>query len=65
MRDALKEPQSALPYWDATRDRRIPAAYWGKDNPLYDTTREMDPALTDGAGVTLPVSGSFNADAII
>jgi hypothetical protein len=43
MRDALKEKQFALPYWDATRYRRIPAAYWGKDNPLYDTTREMGP----------------------
>jgi hypothetical protein len=43
LRDALKEPQFALPYWDSTRHRRIPAAYWGKGNPLYDATREMGP----------------------
>jgi hypothetical protein len=44
LRDAVKEPQFALPYWDSTRHRSIPAAYWGKDNPLFDATREMGPA---------------------
>lgn len=43
LRDALREPQFALPYWDATRHRRIPAAYWGKDNALDDPTRLMGP----------------------
>ena len=43
LRDAVKEPQFALPYWDSTRHRRIPAAYWGKGNALHDATREMGP----------------------
>jgi hypothetical protein len=29
----------ALPYWDWTRDNRLPAALFGAGNPLLDTTR--------------------------
>lgn len=43
MRDAIREPSFALPYWDASRDRRIPAIYWGKENPLADVTRLQGP----------------------
>ena len=43
LRDAVKEPQFALPYWDSTRHRSIPAAYWGNDNVLNDATRAMGP----------------------
>jgi hypothetical protein len=43
LRDAVREPQFALPYWDSTRHRKIPAAYWGNDNVLNDATRAMGP----------------------
>lgn len=43
LRAALGEPRFALPYWDATRHRRIPAAYWGEGNPLNDSTRLQGP----------------------
>lgn len=43
MRDAIKEPKFALPYWDASRYPRIPAAYWGKGNPLFDPSRLQEP----------------------
>ncbi|GAB3093378.1 tyrosinase family protein [Lysobacter terrae] len=61
LRDAVKEPQFALPYWDSTRHRRIPAAYWGKENPLYDATREMGPedVIPDDF---LDVSGALSLD---
>ena len=36
---AIQEPSLALHYWDWTKFPRIPAAYWGKDNPLNDPTR--------------------------
>ena len=36
---AIQEPSLALHYWDWTKYPRIPAAYWGKDNPLNDPTR--------------------------
>jgi hypothetical protein len=40
MQAAINEPTFALPYWDWTKTRRMPAHYFGKDNPLYDVTRE-------------------------
>jgi hypothetical protein len=33
----------ALPYWDWTREARPPRAYFGKDNPLADSTRVYGP----------------------
>ncbi len=36
---AIQEPSLALHYWDWTKYPRIPEAYWGKDNPLSDSTR--------------------------
>ncbi len=33
----------ALPYWDWTRQARPPQAYFGKDNPLNDSTRVYGP----------------------
>lgn len=43
MRDAIKEPQFALPYWDASQQPYIPAVYWGKGNPLEDQSRLQEP----------------------
>ncbi len=40
MQAAINEPGFALPYWDWTKTRRMPAHYFGKDNPLNDVTRE-------------------------
>ncbi len=43
MAAAIGEPAFALPYWDSSSDQRIPAQYWGRDNPLHDTTRLQRP----------------------
>ncbi len=39
MQTVIGEPKLALPYWDWTRSPRIPAAFWGDDNPLNNVTR--------------------------
>lgn len=39
IRRILNEPSFALPYWDWTRNPRVPAWYWGEGNPLFNTTR--------------------------
>ncbi len=39
IRRVLKEPAFALPYWDWTRNARVPDWYWGDGNALYNTTR--------------------------
>ncbi|WP_028466395.1 tyrosinase family protein [Nisaea denitrificans] len=58
----------ALPYWDWTFDRQIPRAYSdatynGKENPLYDPTREMTPtdSLSDES-VGVEVMASIYAE---
>jgi tyrosinase len=33
----------ALPYWDWTANPLLPATFWGLDNPLNDSSREIDP----------------------
>lgn len=61
MRDAIKEPQFALPYWDASQHPRIPAAYWGANNPLGDSTRLQD--ATDEIPVDLlDIAGPLTLD---
>ena len=40
MQAAINEPGFALPYWDWTKTRRMPAHYFGQGNPLHDRTRE-------------------------
>ncbi|CAA9371767.1 MAG: hypothetical protein AVDCRST_MAG89-4657 [uncultured Gemmatimonadetes bacterium] len=41
---AINEPTLALPYWDWTRNPRIPAAYFGgPQNPLFDASRLQRP----------------------
>ncbi len=40
MQAAINEPTFALPYWDWSTSPRMPAHYFGDDNPLYDVTRE-------------------------
>jgi len=46
MAAAIGEPGFALPYWDSSSDRRIPLQYWGRENPLNDTTRLQRPEDT-------------------
>ena len=43
---AIQEPTLALHYWDWTRHPRIPDAYWGDGNPLWDGTRIQRPGDT-------------------
>lgn len=43
IRRILKEPAFALPYWDWTRNARIPDWYWGEENPLSNSTRMQEP----------------------
>jgi hypothetical protein len=43
IRRVLNEPGFGLPYWDWTRNPRIPAWYWGEDNPLNNPTRLQEP----------------------
>lgn len=47
IRRLLNEPGFALPYWDWTRNPKVPAWYWGEENPLFNSTRlqESDDAL--------------------
>jgi hypothetical protein len=40
LREAAGDPSLALPYWNWTEHRRLPAAFWGPNNPLNDSTRE-------------------------
>lgn len=42
IRRLLNEPAFALPYWDWTRNPRLPDWLWGADNPLWDTTRAQE-----------------------
>jgi tyrosinase len=37
----------ALPYWDWTKDRKIPAAFFNKKSPLFDPTRKPDGSTDD------------------
>jgi tyrosinase len=43
LREAAGDPSLALPYWNWTEHRRLPAAFWGPNNPLNDGTRENGP----------------------
>jgi hypothetical protein len=42
-RQASGNPDFSLPYWDWTTAPRVPAAFWGSDNTLMDTTRAIGP----------------------
>jgi tyrosinase len=47
-RQVLGDPSFALPYWDWTQYRQVPAAFMaatigGRPNPLVDATREVSP----------------------
>jgi tyrosinase len=39
----LGDPDFRLPYWNWTRDRSIPAAFWDKKSALYHTNRDLSP----------------------
>ena len=42
LQQAVGEPTLALHYWDWTKNRKIPAHYWGgEDNPLFNITRQV------------------------
>lgn len=43
MQAVIGETTLALPYWDWTSHPRIPANYFGADNPLNDITRIQEP----------------------
>ena len=48
MRQLTGHTDFALPYWDWTADRQLPAAFtqptWnGQPNPLYESQRDMSP----------------------
>lgn len=42
-RQASGSPDFMLPYWDWTTSPRLPASFWGEDNPLMNTTRQNTP----------------------
>ncbi|WP_285374233.1 tyrosinase family protein [Pseudomonas sp. lyk4-TYG-107] len=39
----LGDPDFRLPYWNWTRDRSIPAAFWDKKSPLFHSNRDLNP----------------------
>ena len=41
LREAANDPSLALPYWNWTENPRLPAGFWGANNPLGDDTREI------------------------
>lgn len=43
LREAARDPSLTLPYWDWTKDPRLPTTFWGRDNPLNDPTRGITP----------------------
>jgi len=43
IRRLLNEPKFALPYWDWTRNPKVPSWFWGGDNPLSNSTRMQEP----------------------
>ncbi|MEO1027917.1 MAG: tyrosinase family protein [Pseudomonadota bacterium] len=43
IRRILNEPAFALPFWDWTRNNKIPDWFFGDDNPLNNTTRLQQP----------------------
>lgn len=51
IRSVTGNPQSALPYWDWTADRQLPAAFAqstfnGQPNPLFEPSRSITPTLS-------------------
>ena len=43
-RAACGDPTFNLPYWDWTKNPKLPVAFWGEGNTLMDSTRENQPA---------------------
>jgi hypothetical protein len=50
LREAAQDDSLALPYWNWTENPRLPAAFWGANNPLNDATREIGPDATADPG---------------
>ncbi len=50
-----------LPYWDWTSNPEIPSTFWGEDNPLFDSTRVIQPGTTADTRVV----GSANMERIL
>ena len=62
-REASGDSTFALPYWNWSTTPRLPAVFWGNDNPLNDATREIGPNdSTDPAFVSSSVIDSLLAD---
>ncbi len=40
-REASGDPSFTIPYWDWTTSPRLPAPFWGSNNPLMDNTRRI------------------------
>ena len=42
-RELSGDDDFALPYWDWTANRRLPAAFWDQSSPLYHANRAIFP----------------------
>lgn len=51
----LSDPSFRVPYWNWTKNRSVPAAFWDKRTSLYQEGRELDPNDLVGDDVTGPV----------
>jgi hypothetical protein len=60
-RQASGNPNFVLPYWDWTTAPRLPAQFWGANNPLMDNTRQNRPnSVADPAFVGQSVIAGRN-----
>ncbi len=50
--DVLDDPKFTLPYWDWTRNQKLPAAFLDQNSPLYESQRESNVGI--GAGIAGP-----------
>src|SRR5262249_50914262 len=46
----------ALPYWDWSKDFKLPSQFWGDDNPLNDPPRAGEPDSGRGVGPSSQIS---------
>jgi tyrosinase len=59
-RELCGDDTFALPFWDWSTTPRIPGAFWGNGNPLYNATRTATPAsVADPNSVGLPLVDRF------
>jgi hypothetical protein len=53
-REASGNNAFVLPYWNWSTTPRLPAVFWGDDNTLYDSTRQIDPNDPADPGYVAP-----------